>query len=123
MPTWKRLLLALIAALLLPVQAFAVAGMHCGGVPHPASVHAVAGQAPAAGQPCAMHESRSGGLPGQVTDPHAFHGAACAACCAAPASTTALALPVRPGAVSFAPVAERFAQFVPPGLKRPPSIV
>jgi hypothetical protein len=123
MHSWIRIFVVWMLAVLLPVQSFAATLGHCGG----AGAHPVAGIGAALSDtgtvdaPCAHHALRQGGSAGQGLDHHQSHGAACAACCAVPASPIGFTVSPLPAATAFPPVIDRLAQFVPPGLKRPPS--
>jgi len=115
MQSWSKLLVVWLLAVLLPIQSIAAMIGHCdGGSVRPDSAVTMKDQAQ---EPCAHHATHQ---PTQKHDGHAEH-AGCAACCAAlaaPLSFDAIALPV---ASVFPSVVNQFAQFVPPGLKRPPS--
>jgi hypothetical protein len=123
MHRWIRILVCWTLAVALPAQSFAMGLGHCerrGGHPAAGSVMA---QIALPGAPSASHHSDQPGSSGQGLDHHASSGAACAACCAVPASIIAFVAPTRPVATVFPPVIDRLAQFIPPGLKRPPSVL
>jgi hypothetical protein len=123
MHRWIRILVCWTLAVALPAQSFAMGLGHCDGSGgHPAAGQ-VASQPALPGAPCANHPAGQPGSSAPALDHHASHGAACAACCAVPASIYALAAPAQPVAAVFPPVIDRLAQFIPTGLKRPPSVL
>ena len=116
----SRLLLACMLAIVLPMQSFGATLAHCRPNAGAAS-NAIMARLEA---PCAHHAMGATGDKSHEapsTQHAGGHGAACAACCGAPAPQAELASAARAEATSFPRVDERFAQFIPAGLKRPPS--
>jgi hypothetical protein len=132
MQSWNKLLVVWLLALLLPLQSLAAMNRHCSE----GSVRPEVGAVVAVDQarvPCAHHmkhevNSKAGSKAGSQADSpaqwhssHAQHGADCAACCAVPVAQLGVDAVISPVIAAFPPVIDQFAQFVPPGLKRPPS--
>ena len=114
MKTACRIFVVYLMALMLPAQSFAATLAHCAGDAHHS--HAVVAEAD---HPCAHHTHKASTT--QQTDQHA-DGAACGACCAALASQVTLSTFAPIESERFAIVDSHFVDFIPSGLKRPPSV-
>jgi hypothetical protein len=122
MRSWKKAVIVCVLAFTLPVQTFAAALGHCGSAN--LNLHlSAATPMTAAGQPCAHHTQSQDGAPAQPSDHPFAHAGACAACCAVPTALTGFTAAAVSAATSFPLVIDRNPQFVPSGLKRPPSAV
>jgi|SRR5450631_2919839 len=120
MQSWSKLLVVWLLAVLLPMQSIAAMIGHCGA----GSVRSESGAEARIEQmqmPCAHLLKHHESAPNQKPGNQAAHEVGCSACCAVPAAQTGFDASALPVVATFPPVIDQFAQFVPPGLKRPPS--
>jgi len=115
-----RHLVIWMLAFLVPIQGFAAVLGHCGQVPSHRAAE-ISSLVADAGQPCPLHAVNRDGTPSHQTDDHATHGGACAACCAVPVPQVNLVAASMAVVTDFPHPLDRIAQFIPSGLKRPPS--
>jgi hypothetical protein len=115
----RKLLLVWLLAVLLPVQSIAAILGHCsGGGSRPVSASGV--MVERVHEPC-PHQMMLHDAAPATHDGHSEHGAGCASCCALACAPAGFEAPAHRALAAFPAVIDQFAQFVPPGLKRPPS--
>jgi hypothetical protein len=120
MQSLSKLICVWLLAVLLPIQSIAAMTGHCSR----GSAGSASGEATRLSQmqmPCAHSMRQRDEAPNQKHQDPYGHESNCSACCAVPTAQARFDAVALPTVAPFALVIDQFAQFVPPGLKRPPT--